>query len=59
MWLKHLKNGKVQISFVKMDSPTLISWLLQNANRFKVISPDPIKEQILQQLQESIKKYES
>lgn len=59
VWLKHLENGDVQISFVKMDSPTLISWLLQNASRFKVISPDTIKAQIVQQLQESIKKYES
>ncbi len=55
--LRHLENGNLQITFTKLNSPTLVAWLLDNANRFTVIEPRDIKEQIIEQLEESLKKY--
>lgn len=57
--MKKTKDGKVQISFVKLNSPTLVAWLIQNANRFKVVAPDTIKEQVINQLHESLNLYKS
>lgn len=59
VWLRHLKNGNLEITFSKLNSPTLIAWLLQNAGRFKVVKPDDIREQIVEQLKESLKYYET
>lgn len=56
-WLKQLPDGKVQVSFAKLNSPTLVAWLIQNGNRFKVIAPDFLKDQVVQQLKESLKLY--
>lgn len=59
VWLRKLKNGNLEITFSKLNSPTLIAWLLQNAGRFKVVKPDDIREQIVEQLKESLKYYET
>lgn len=55
--LKHVDNGNLRISFTKLNSPTLVSWLLENANRFTVVEPVEIREKIIEQLEESLKKY--
>ncbi len=56
-WVQHMKDGKVQISFVKLNSPTLIAWLLQNGSRFKVVKPESIKNQVIEELNKALENY--
>lgn len=56
-WIRQLNDGKTEISFTKLNSPTLVAWLLQNANRFTVVEPEDIRNQILEQIQESLRNY--
>lgn len=55
--LKSTGDGKLQVSFTKLNSPTLVSWLIENSNRFTVVEPQEIREEIIKQLQETLKKY--
>lgn len=41
----------------KMNSVTLIGWLLQYADRFKVIAPENVRNNIIEKLNEALTKY--
>lgn len=36
-----------------MDSVTLVGWFVQYANRFKVISPESLKDKIIENLEQA------
>ena len=44
-------------SFTKMNSVTLLAWFLQYVNRFKVLKPDCLKEEIVKEINCAIEKY--
>ena len=57
--VKKVADGKVQATFKKNDSVTLLGWLLGYCNMFKVIEPDSLKERVLNELKNGVNNYES
>lgn len=45
-------------TFVKMNSVTLVGWFLQYANRLEVLSPDSLRNAIVTELSDALKKYQ-
>ena len=55
--VKKCKDGMYRASFTKMNSVTLLAWFLQYVNRFKVLKPDCLKEEIVKEINCAIEKY--
>lgn len=51
-------DGSCRAVFSKLNSVTLIGWFMQYANRFKVIAPEKLRNELQEQLKEAIRKYE-
>lgn len=51
------KNGMYKAIFTKMNSVTLLAWFLQYVNRFKVISPEKLREDIIKEIKSAIEQY--
>ena len=51
------QDGTYRASFTKMNSVTLTAWFMQYANRFKVLAPAKLKEDVLKELMEAVNKY--
>lgn len=51
-------DGRCRVIFSKMNSVTLTGWFMQYANMFKVIGPEKLRNQLIEQLKEAVKKYE-
>lgn len=51
--VRPLEKGKYKAVFKKMDSVTLVGWFVQYANRFKVISPESLKDKIIENLEQA------
>lgn len=51
------QDGTYRATFTKMNSVTLTAWFMQYANRFKVIAPKKLKDDVRNELMEAIKKY--
>lgn len=43
--------------FTKMDSVTLIGWLTQYATRFKVVAPEELKQEVVEELKKGLANY--
>jgi predicted DNA-binding transcriptional regulator YafY len=56
--VKLQQNGIYRAKFTKMFSVTLIGWFLQYANRFKVVKPKTLKQEIAKELSEATAKYQ-
>lgn len=55
--VKKCKDGVYRASFTKMNSVTLLAWFLQYVNRFKVLKPDCLKEEIVKEINCAMEKY--
>lgn len=54
----HKQDGDVyNASFMKMNSVTLAGWFLQYCNRFKVLSPDSLRMEIVRELSKALEEY--
>ena len=51
--VRSLEKGKYKAVFKKMDSVTLVSWFVQYANRFRVISAESLKGKIIENLEQA------
>lgn len=56
--VRKLKNGRCKASFNKMDTVTLVGWFMQHANRFKVVGPENLKNNIAEELKSAMAMYE-
>ncbi len=55
--VRKLKNGKCHASFTKMDSIMLAGWFMQYADRFKVIQPEKLRNEIIDKMTRTIEMY--
>ncbi len=53
-----IEKGKCRAIFTKMNSVMLTAWFMQYASRFKVIKPESLKNNIIGELQNSLKMYD-
>ncbi len=52
--IKHKEDGMIQVSVEKRNSEALISWLMEYAHIFKVVSPESVREEFAHRLKEII-----
>lgn len=50
-------DGTYKASFRKMNSVALVGWFLQYANRFRVLRPEGLKNDIIQAMENGLKTY--
>lgn len=55
--VRKLQDDTYMATFTKMNSVTLTAWFMQYANRFKVIKPEKLKEDVRRELTEAVNKY--
>lgn len=55
--VRELENGKCRASFRKSDTVTLVGWFMQYANRFQVIKPERLKEDVICELKRAVEGY--
>lgn len=51
------QDGTYRATFTKMNSVTLTAWFMQYANRFKVLAPEKLKDDVRNELMEAVNKY--
>lgn len=53
----HSKDGKCRVKFSKMESETLVGWLVEYSDEVKVVKPDILREKVIRKLEEGLKTY--
>lgn len=51
------KDSKVKATFKMSDSPTLVNWLCQYADKVEVLKPEKIREKVIQKLRDGLSTY--
>ena len=55
--VQHMKDGRCRVRFSKMESETLVGWLVEYSDKVKVIKPDVLKKRVISKLEEGLKTY--
>ena len=55
--IKEINNETCRATFYKSHSITLVGWFMQYANRFKVIHPESLRRQVIEELEKAIEQY--
>lgn len=50
-------DGRIRVSFMKLDSINLHSWLMQYSGMFELVEPLEIRDRVIERLKEGIKMY--
>lgn len=53
-----LEGGLIKATFRTSDTPTLVGWLIKNKTSFKVLSPDSLRERIIEDVKSILEMYE-